>query len=70
MHPGTTNTSSQFPICPSNGAPPERLCQPIVDHIQSRGGEVHLNSPLKTINLNQDSTVKNFIIGKRYYVKG
>ena len=30
-----------------DGAPPERLCQPIVDYIQSRGGEVHMNSPLK-----------------------
>ncbi len=47
-----------------DGAPPERLCQPIVDHIQSLGGEVHLNSPLRKINLNEDNSVKSFTIGK------
>jgi len=45
-----------------DGAPPERLCQPIVDYITERGGEVHMNSPLKKINLNEDSTVKSFTI--------
>jgi len=45
-----------------DGAPPERLCQPIVDYITERGGEVHMNSPLKSINLNEDSTVKSFSI--------
>jgi len=45
-----------------DGAPPERLCQPIVDYITERGGEVHMNSPLKKINLNTDSTVKSFTI--------
>ncbi len=45
-----------------DGAPPERLCQPIVDYIQSRGGEVHMNSPLKKINTDEDSTVKSFSI--------
>ena len=29
-----------------DGAPPERLCQPMVDYITERGGEVHMNSPL------------------------
>tara|TARA_B100000700_G_C15029302_1_gene849710 strand:- start:1663 stop:2805 length:1143 start_codon:yes stop_codon:yes gene_type:complete len=47
-----------------DGPPPERLCQPIVDYIKSKGGEVHLSSPLKKINLNEDSTVKNFAIKK------
>jgi len=45
-----------------DGAPPERLCQPIVDYITERGGEVHMNSPLKKINLNDDSTVRSFTI--------
>ena len=45
-----------------DGAPPERLCQPIVDYITERGGEVHMNSPLKKINLNEDSSVKSFTI--------
>ena len=45
-----------------DGAPPERLCQPMVDYITARGGEVHMNSPLRQINLNEDSTVKSFTI--------
>ena len=45
-----------------DGAPPERLCQPIVDYITERGGEVHMNSPVKKINLNEDSSVKSFTI--------
>ncbi len=45
-----------------DGAPPERLCQPIVKHIESLGGEIHINSPLRKINLNDDSSVKSFSI--------
>ena len=45
-----------------DGAPPERLCQPMVDYITARGGEVHMNSPLREINLNGDSTVKSFTV--------
>ena len=45
-----------------DGAPPERLCQPMVDYITARGGEVRLNSPLKEIVLNQDGSVKGFLI--------
>jgi len=45
-----------------DGSPTERLCQPIVDYIEERGGEVHLNSPLKEISLNDDGTVKQFVI--------
>ena len=47
-----------------DGAPPERLCQPIVDYITERGGEVHMNSPVRKINLNDDSTVKSFTVAK------
>ncbi len=46
-----------------DGAPPERLCQPIVDHIKASGGDVFLNSPLKKINLKKDGCVENFLIG-------
>ncbi len=45
-----------------DGAPPERLCEPIVKSIKDRGGEVYLNSPLKKINLNSDYSVKSFEI--------
>lgn len=45
-----------------DGAPPERLCQPMVDYITGRGGEVHTLKPLKQILLNPDSTVKGFAV--------
>ncbi|MDX2216371.1 MAG: 15-cis-phytoene desaturase [Oculatellaceae cyanobacterium bins.114] len=45
-----------------DGAPTERLCQPIVDHIVERGGEVRLNAPLKEILLNPDNSVRGFLI--------
>ncbi len=35
-----------------DGAPPERLCQPIVNHCTARGGEVILNARVKDIVLN------------------
>jgi 15-cis-phytoene desaturase len=45
-----------------DGAPPERLCQPIVNHVVERGGEVRLNAPLKEILLNPDQSVRGFLI--------
>lgn len=45
-----------------DGSPTERLCQPIVDYVTARGGEVRLNAPLKTIELNPDNTVKHFVL--------
>jgi 15-cis-phytoene desaturase len=45
-----------------DGSPPERLCQPIVDYVTERGGEVHLNKPLRQILLNSDNTVRGFLI--------
>jgi 15-cis-phytoene desaturase len=45
-----------------DGSPTERLCEPIVEYITAKGGEVHLEKPLKEITLNDDGTVKNFLI--------
>ncbi|MBD2496064.1 15-cis-phytoene desaturase [Nostoc sp. FACHB-280] len=45
-----------------DGSPTERLCQPIVDYITERGGQVRLNAPLKEIVLNPDGTVKEFLL--------
>ncbi|WP_186549318.1 15-cis-phytoene desaturase [Synechococcus sp. Minos11] len=46
-----------------DGNPPERLCQPMVEHIEAKGGEVHLESPLREIELNPDGSVAGFRIG-------
>ncbi|NJL10271.1 MAG: 15-cis-phytoene desaturase [Calothrix sp. SM1_7_51] len=45
-----------------DGSPTERLCQPMVDYITKRGGSVRINSPLREIVLNEDGTVKHFVI--------
>ncbi|MDJ0800964.1 MAG: 15-cis-phytoene desaturase [Calothrix sp. MO_167.B12] len=45
-----------------DGSPTERLCQPMVDYITERGGEVRLNAPLKEILLNPDGTVQGFLM--------
>lgn len=45
-----------------DGSPTERLCQPIIDYIQARGGEVRLNAPLKEILLNEDGSVQAFLL--------
>lgn len=45
-----------------DGAPPERLCQPMVDYIVARGGEVHLNAALQDIRLNLDNSVAGFCL--------
>eukprot|EP00188_Purpureofilum_apyrenoidigerum_P003662 Plantae.Rhodophyta-Purpureofilum_apyrenoidigerum.ctg3891.p1 GENE.Plantae.Rhodophyta-Purpureofilum_apyrenoidigerum.ctg3891~~Plantae.Rhodophyta-Purpureofilum_apyrenoidigerum.ctg3891.p1 ORF type:complete len:547 (+),score=117.57 Plantae.Rhodophyta-Purpureofilum_apyrenoidigerum.ctg3891:96-1736(+) len=49
-----------------DGAPPERLCQPMVDYIERNGGKVFMEQPLKSVNLNEDGTVKSLTMrGKR-----
>jgi len=45
-----------------DGSPTERLCEPIVEHFTERGGEVQFNKPLKRIVLNEDGTVKHFLL--------
>ena len=45
-----------------DGSPTERLCQPLVEYISDRGGEVHLNAPIKQFLLNDDGTVNGFLI--------
>lgn len=53
-----------------DGNPPERLCMPIVDHIQSLGGEVRLNSRIQNIELNNDGTVKSFLLNNGNMIEG
>nr|AUE44531.1 phytoene desaturase [Grateloupia filicina] len=46
-----------------DGSPTERLCQPIVDHIRKKGGDVYVGKPLRQIRLNSDGSVKDLLIG-------
>ncbi|GKD22801.1 phytoene desaturase [Tanacetum coccineum] len=52
-----------------DGSPPERLCKPIVEHIESLGGQVRLNSRIQKIELNQDGTVRNFLLNDGNIIK-
>lgn len=45
-----------------DGPPTERLCEPIVRHIEQRGGKVLLNKPIRRIELNDDDTVKHLVL--------
>ncbi len=45
-----------------DGAPPERLCQPMVDYVTERGGEVLLEHPLKEILTDENGEVTGFAI--------
>jgi 15-cis-phytoene desaturase len=45
-----------------DGAPPERLCAPLVEYITDRGGRVLTEKPLREIVLNEDGTVKHFLM--------
>lgn len=53
-----------------DGAPPERLCKPIVEHFSALGGEVRLNARLKEIVLNEDNTVKHYLLSDGTTVEG
>jgi 15-cis-phytoene desaturase len=48
-----------------DGNPPQRLCQPLVDYIRARGGEVVMERALRGIELRDDGTVAAFKMGGR-----
>ncbi|MGD1921486.1 MAG: 15-cis-phytoene desaturase [Pleurocapsa sp.] len=45
-----------------DGSPTERLCQPMVDYITERGGEVKLNAPLKKIMTDDNGEINGFLL--------
>jgi 15-cis-phytoene desaturase len=45
-----------------DGNQPERLCKPMKDHIEARGGVVRTNAPVKEIITNPDGTVKHLLM--------
>ncbi|CAO2824633.1 unnamed protein product [Amaranthus hypochondriacus] len=53
-----------------DGNPPERLCMPIVKHIESLGGEVKLNSRIQKIQLDQSGSVKSFLLNNGREIRG
>jgi 15-cis-phytoene desaturase len=45
-----------------DGNQPDRLCAPMRDHIESRGGKIVLDAPIKEIVTNDDSTVNHLLL--------
>lgn len=45
-----------------DGNYPERLCAPMVEYIEERGGEVRLSKPLDRIVVDEDSSVKHLLL--------
>lgn len=45
-----------------DGNQPDRLCAPMVDHIQRNGGKVYTSSPVKEIVTNDDGSVRHLLM--------
>jgi len=48
-----------------DGNPPQRLCQPLVEYIRARGGEVVMERALRGIELREDGSVAAYKMGGR-----
>lgn len=53
-----------------DGAPPERLCQPMVDYFTAKGGDLKTNARVKEIELNDDGSVKAIALTNGEKVEG
>lgn len=45
-----------------DGAPPERLCKPVVEYIEAKGGEVRLKSGVRSFDLAEDGSVRSLTL--------
>jgi len=45
-----------------DGNQPDRLCEPMKQHIESKGGKVVMNSPIQEIVTNDDGSVKHLLM--------
>lgn len=53
-----------------DGNYPQRICQPMADYFNARGGEVRVNSRLQRIDLNSDGTVQSFRLADGSAIQG
>uniref|UniRef100_A0A7S2UKN1 Amine oxidase n=2 Tax=Attheya septentrionalis TaxID=420275 RepID=A0A7S2UKN1_9STRA len=56
------NESNGLQMAFIDGNQPDRVCAPMRDHIEARGGKVMLNSPVKEIVTNEDGTVNHLLM--------
>lgn len=52
------------------GAPPERLCTPLVEAFQAKGGELHYNARLKKILVGEDNGAAGFQLADGRVIEG
>jgi 15-cis-phytoene desaturase len=53
-----------------DGAPPERLCKPLVEYFSGKGGEVHFNARLKKFVTGGDGGVTGFELADGRVIEG
>jgi 15-cis-phytoene desaturase len=45
-----------------DGNQPDRVCEPMKQYIESRGGSVQISTPVKEIVTNEDGSVKHLLL--------
>jgi len=53
-----------------DGNQPDRVCAPMAEYIESQGGSVQMNAPLKEIVTHPDGSVKHLVMRDGSVVKG
>lgn len=56
------NESNGLQMAFLDGNQPDRVCEPMKQHIEARGGKVITNAPVKEIVTNDDGTVKHLLM--------
>mmetsp|Transcript_1730 Transcript_1730/g.2567 ORF Transcript_1730/g.2567 Transcript_1730/m.2567 type:complete len:623 (+) Transcript_1730:120-1988(+) len=56
------NESNGLQMAFLDGNQPDRLCQPMADHVAKNGGKVVLNAPLKEIVTNDDGSINHLLL--------
>jgi 15-cis-phytoene desaturase len=56
------NESNGLQMAFLDGNQPDRLCEPMKQHIEANGGKVILNSPVKAIVTNEDGSVNHLLM--------
>jgi 15-cis-phytoene desaturase len=56
------NESNGLQMAFLDGNQPDRVCEPMKQHIEKRGGKVVLNAPIKSIETNDDGTINHLLL--------
>mmetsp|Transcript_8115 Transcript_8115/g.18277 ORF Transcript_8115/g.18277 Transcript_8115/m.18277 type:complete len:619 (-) Transcript_8115:72-1928(-) len=56
------NESNGLQMAFLDGNQPDRLCKPMADHVEARGGKVVMSSPVKEIVTNDDGSINHLLM--------